>query len=74
MVGEVPLPPRDILRTVYAALKESGYRPVEQIVGYLVSGDPAYITGRGDARAVIKSVERDQLLEDIVRHYLDAGE
>ncbi|NLJ25359.1 MAG: IreB family regulatory phosphoprotein [Firmicutes bacterium] len=63
---------RMILRQVCRALEEKGYRPVDQIVGYLVSGDPAYITSHGDARLLIKRVDRDELLEEIVRSYLEA--
>lgn len=62
---------REILRKVYAALKEKGYNPISQIVGYLLSGDPAYITSHGDARALVRKVERDELLEELVRSYLE---
>ncbi len=59
-----------ILRTVYEALQEKGYDPVSQIVGYLLSGDPTYITSHRQARSLIRTVERDVLLEVLVRHYL----
>ncbi len=59
-----------ILTKVAAALVEKGYRPVDQIVGYLVTGDPAYITSHGDARLWIKKLERDEILEEILRAYL----
>ncbi|MTI80082.1 MAG: IreB family regulatory phosphoprotein [Firmicutes bacterium] len=62
---------QDILMTVYAALKEKGYNPINQLVGYLLSGDPAYITSHGNARSMIKRLERDELMEELVRHYLD---
>lgn len=62
---------REILRKVYAALKEKGYNPISQIVGYLLSGDPAYITSHGNARALVRKVERDELLEELVRNYLE---
>lgn len=62
---------KEILRRVHQALEEKGYRAVDQIVGYLVSGDPAYITSHKDARLWIRQVERDELLEEIVRFYLD---
>ncbi|NLK09151.1 MAG: IreB family regulatory phosphoprotein [Firmicutes bacterium] len=62
---------KSIIRQVYHALKEKGYRPIDQIMGYLMSGDPAYITSHGDARTLIKRVERDELLEEIVRTYLE---
>ncbi|MBO2521063.1 MAG: IreB family regulatory phosphoprotein [Clostridia bacterium] len=62
---------KEILRRVYEALEEKGYRAVDQIVGYLVSGDPAYITSHKEARLWIRKVERDELLEEIVRFYLE---
>lgn len=61
---------KEIITKVAAALTEKGYRPVDQIVGYLVTGDPAYITSYGDARLWIKKLERDEILEEIVRAYL----
>lgn len=60
-----------VLADVYEALKEKGYNPINQLVGYLLSGDPAYITSYKDARIVIRSIERDELLEELVRVYLD---
>ena len=63
--------PRDILMKVYLALKEKGYNPINQLVGYLLSGDPAYITSHGNARSLIRRLERDELLEELVRHYLN---
>ena len=62
---------RDILITVYAALKEKGYNPINQLVGYLLSGDPAYITSHGNARTIIRQLERDELLEELVQKYLE---
>jgi len=59
-----------ILDTVYAALKEKGYNPINQLVGYLLSGDPTYITNHKEARSTIRRVERDELLEELVRCYL----
>lgn len=59
-----------IFATVYHALVEKGYNPISQIVGYLLSGDPAYITSYADARNLIRKVERDELLEELVKHYL----
>jgi len=61
---------RDILLQVYAALKEKGYNPINQLVGYLLSGDPAYITSYNNARALIRQLERDELLEELVKNYL----
>ena len=63
------LTPREVLMTVYAAMKEKGYDPVNQIVGYLLSGDPTYITSYKNARYLILRVERDELLEELVRFY-----
>lgn len=59
-----------ILREVYHALEEKGYNAVNQLVGYLLSGDPTYITSHRNARALIREIERDELLEELVRHYL----
>lgn len=61
---------REILLTVYAALKEKGYNPISQIVGYIMSDDPTYITNHNNARSVIRKLERDELLEELVKHYL----
>lgn len=61
---------REILHQVYAALKEKGYNPINQLVGYLLSGDPAYITSHGNARSLIRKLERDELLEELVKNYL----
>jgi len=58
------------LELVYAALKEKGYNPITQIVGYVLSGDPTYITSHRNARALIGRLERDELLEEMVREYL----
>ena len=63
------LTPREVLLTVYSAMKEKGYDPVNQIVGYLLSGDPTYITSYKNARYLILRVERDELLEELVRFY-----
>ncbi len=60
-----------ILREVYAALKEKGYNPINQIVGYILSGDPAYITSYKNARTLIRTLERDELIEELVRAYLE---
>lgn len=58
-----------ILSKVWVALEEKGYQPLDQIVGYLVSGDPSYITAHGDARRLIQGIERNDLLEEIVADY-----
>lgn len=62
---------RDILFSVYEALKEKGYNPINQLVGYILSGDPTYITNHQNARSVVRRLERDELLEEIVRFYLE---
>ena len=61
---------REILNTVYEALVEKGYDPINQIVGYLLSGDPAYITSHKNARTLIRQMERDEMVEELVRSYL----
>ncbi len=65
---------RMILIKVYQALKEKGYNPLNQLVGYLLSGDPAYITSHHNARSLIRQVERDELLEEMVGIYLELAE
>ncbi|HCS93750.1 MAG: IreB family regulatory phosphoprotein [Bavariicoccus seileri] len=62
----------ETLLTVYDALEEKGYQPVNQIVGYLLSGDPAYIPRHNDARNLIRRHERDEILEELVRHYIES--
>lgn len=68
--GEEKFRVREILKTVYEALHEKGYNPISQMVGYLLSGDPAYITSHKSARNLIRKVERDELLEELIRNYL----
>ncbi len=63
--------PRDTLLSVYGAMREKGYDPVNQIVGYLISGDPTYITSYNNARYLISRIERDELLEELVRAYVE---
>ena len=63
---------RDILSHVYNALTVKGYNPINQIVGYIMSGDPTYITSHNSARSVIVKVERDELLEVLVKYYIDS--
>ena len=62
---------RDIVQQVYAALKEKGYNPVNQLVGYLISGDPTYITNYNGARALVRKLERDEILEEVIKSYLE---
>ena len=59
-----------ILTAVYDALKQKGYDPINQIVGYILSEDPTYITNYNNARTLIRKLDRDELLLDLVRHYL----
>lgn len=59
-----------ILSTVYAALEEKGYNPINQIVGYILSEDPTYITNHNSARTLIRKIDRDELLQVLVRAYL----
>jgi len=60
-----------ILSTVYQALQEKGYNPINQIVGYILSEDPTYITNHNNARALIRKVDRDELLQTLVKYYLN---
>ena len=59
-----------ILTAVYNALQEKGYNPINQIVGYILSEDPTYITNHNNARALIRKVDRDELLQTLVKYYL----
>ena len=61
---------KDTLKTVYESLEENGYNPINQIVGYLLSGDPAYIPRLNDARNLIRQHERDEIIEELVVSYL----
>lgn len=61
---------REVLMDVYEALAEKGYHPVNQIVGYIMSGDPTYITSHNGARNKIRKLERDEILEELVTYYL----
>nr|WP_251025771.1 IreB family regulatory phosphoprotein [Bacillus sp. ISL-47] len=60
----------EVLFQVYGALQEKGYNPINQIVGYLLSGDPAYIPRHKDARNIIRKLERDEIIEELVKSYL----
>ena len=62
----------DILNQVYQAMTEKGYNPVNQIVGYIMSGDPTYITSHNNARSLIMKVERDELVEELLNVYIEA--
>lgn len=60
-----------VLQTVYDALKENGYNPINQIVGYLLSEDPTYITSYNNARSLIRKIDRDELMQELISNYLD---
>ena len=60
----------DVIKIVYQALSEKGYNPVNQIVGYIMSGDPTYITSHNNARSLMMKVERDELVEEILKEYI----
>ncbi len=64
---------KEILVSVYQALKEKGYNPINQMVGYILSGDPTYITNYKNARSIIRRLERDELLEEVLRFYLESN-
>lgn len=61
---------KEVIFHVYHALQEKGYNPINQIVGYLLSGDPAYIPRHNDARNIIRKIERDEIIEELVKSYL----
>ena len=65
---------KKVLKEVYEALVEKGYNPINQIVGYILSGDPTYITNYKDARNKIRCIERDELLEKLVKYYIGIDE
>lgn len=65
---------KEILKEVYEALMEKGYNPINQIVGYILSGDPTYITSHKNARNLIRKLERDELLEKMVKNYIGLDE
>ncbi len=65
---------KQILKQVYEALVEKGYNPVNQIVGYILSGDPTYITSYKDSRSLIRQIERDELLEEMLKEYIGVNE
>ncbi len=73
-VQEKKIEVREVLERVYQALTEKGYNPVNQIVGYIMSGDPTYITSYAGARNLISKVERDEILEELMRVYIQTME
>ena len=62
---------KQILEEIYRALEEKDYNPIDQLVGYLISGDPSYITSYNNARTMIKSIDRDELIAEMLREYVD---
>ena len=62
---------KEVMNEVVLALKDKGYEPISQIIGYILSGDPTYITSHNNARALICKIERDELLEEMIKKYLD---
>ena len=71
-VGNAPqIQAKEILEIVYKALREKGYNPVNQIVGYIMSGDPTYITSHNGARSLIMKMERDELVEEMLKTYIE---
>ena len=62
---------KEILISVYEALKGKGYNPINQMVGYILSGDPTYITKYKNARSIIRRLERDEMLEEVIKFYLE---
>ncbi|MBQ4059164.1 MAG: IreB family regulatory phosphoprotein [Lachnospiraceae bacterium] len=71
VVKDNDLPVSDILAQVYTALSEKGYNPVNQIVGYVMSGDPTYITSYKNARSLIMKAERDEIIEILLENYIE---
>ncbi len=68
---EPELQVKEVLQVVYHALTEKGYNPINQIVGYIMSGDPTYITSHNNARSLVMKVERDELVEELLTDYID---
>ncbi|AOY77000.1 IreB family regulatory phosphoprotein [Clostridium formicaceticum] len=62
---------QNIIIEVYEALEEKGYNPINQFIGYILSGDPTYITNHSNARSIIRKIERDELLEELLKTYLE---
>ncbi len=63
---------KQILKDVYQALEEKDYNPIDQLVGYLISGDPSYITSYNNARTMIKSIDRDDLIAEMLKEYIES--
>lgn len=70
--SKLPKPKADeIIAQVYEALSKKGYNPISQLIGYIISGDPTYITGFDNARTLIMTIDRDELLEELIKTYID---
>ena len=67
-----PVGVKEVIEQVYSVLSEKGYNPVNQIVGYIMSGDPTYITSHNNARSLIMKVERDELVEELLKEYISS--
>lgn len=65
---------KEIINSVYKSLQEKGYKPINQMIGYILSGDPTYITSHNNARSVIRKLERDELLEELLKSYLEKNQ
>ena len=70
-VQENKMDVKEVLKLVYEAMTEKGYNPVNQIVGYVMSGDPTYITSHKGARSLIMKVERDEIVEELLKSYIE---
>ena len=71
-VDDEPMTAEEVLTRVYKSIQEKGYNPINQILGYLISGDPAYITSYNNARSDIRRLERDDLIEELLKEYAKA--
>lgn len=67
---ETEMSMKQVLASVYEALQEKGYDPINQLVGYIISEDPTYITNHKNARSLIRKIDRDELMEELIRNYL----
>ena len=70
-VQENKMDVKEVLKLVYEAMTEKGYNPLNQVVGYVMSGDPTYITGHNSARSLIMKVERDEIVEELLKSYIE---
>ena len=70
-VEDEPVTAEEVLTRVYQSIQEKGYNPINQIVGYIMSGDPTYITSYKSARSLIMKVERDEILEELMENYIE---